>query len=89
METYRACYEQNFQSREMNLDAWILHKSNVRQKSGDINIRIDNLQISVHGDTATASFAQHYSSSMLKSKGKKTLEMKKIGTEWKIYREIM
>jgi len=89
MATYRDCYAHNFQSREMNLNAWILHKSNVHQKSENINIRIDKLKISVSGDTATAIFIQQYSSSALKSKGKKTLEIKNIDNEWKIYREIM
>lgn len=89
MENYRNCYAQDFTSREMNLDAWIIHKSNVRQKSENISIRIDNLQISADGDTAQATFVQQYSSSVLKSKGKKTLQLKKTGDSWKIYREIM
>ena len=89
METYRSCYAKDFLSREMDLDAWIIHKSNVRQKSENISIRIENLQISSNGDTAQASFTQHYSSSVLKSKGKKVLELKKTDDSWKIYREIM
>ncbi|KUG22177.1 hypothetical protein ASZ90_008042 [hydrocarbon metagenome] len=36
-----------------------------------------------------ARFTQTYSSSILKDKGTKTLELKKIKNEWKIYREIM
>ena len=89
MKTYRSCYASNFQSKEMDLNAWISHKAAVRQNSKNINIRIDNLQISADDNTAKASFIQHYSSSMLNSKGKKTLELKKTGNEWKIYREIM
>jgi murein L,D-transpeptidase YafK len=89
IKTYRACYAPDFQSKEMDLDAWILHKSNVRQKSKKIKIRIDNLQISANGNTARAFFVQRYSSSTLNSKGKKTLELKKIGAQWKIYDEIM
>jgi len=89
MKTYRECYASDFQSREMNLDAWIAHKSNVRENSANIKISIDNLAISADNDTARATFTQHYTSSRLRSKGKKTLELKKIGDEWKIYREIM
>lgn len=89
MKTYRECYASDFQSREMNLDAWIAHKSNVREGSTNIKISIDNLAISADKDTARATFTQHYTSSRLRSKGKKTLELKKIGDEWKIYREIM
>ena len=89
MKTYRDCYASDFQSKEMNLDDWISHKSQVRQNSENINIRIDKLKISADEDTAKAFFIQHYSSSILKSNGKKTLELKKIGEEWKIFREII
>jgi tetratricopeptide (TPR) repeat protein len=89
MKTYRSCYASNFQSKGMNLDAWISYKNNVRQRSKNINISIDDLQISVDENSAMAVFTQSYSSSMLKDKGKKTLELKKINDEWKIYSEIM
>ena len=89
MKTYRGFYASNFQSKGMNLDAWVSYKADVRQNSKNINILIDNLQISADENIAKASFTQHYSSSILNSKGKKTLELKKIGNEWKIYKEIM
>lgn len=89
METYRNCYASDFKSREMDLDAWISHKSDVRQNSKNIKISIDNLQISINEDMARAMFTQQYSSSKLNSKGKKTLELKKTDDGWKIYREIM
>lgn len=90
MKVYRDCYDaKEFQSRGMNLDEWIAHKTNVRQKSDDIKISIDRLKISVNQDRAQASFQQFYSSSIMKSSGKKTLEFKKIGNAWKITREIM
>ena len=68
---------------------WISYKTNVRQKSKNINISIDDLQISADENNATAVFTQSYSSSIFKDKGKKTLELRKINDEWKIYREIM
>lgn len=89
MQSYRHCYAPDFQSKEMNLEAWISHKINVRQKNKKIKIRMDRLQISIDGSTARASFIQHYNSSTLNSSGKKTLELKKIGSQWKIFREIM
>ena len=88
MKTYRSCYASDFQSNRMNLDAWISYKVNVRKNSKDINIHIDNLQISADENIATAVFTQYYSSSILNSKGMKTLELRKIGKKWKIYREI-
>jgi tetratricopeptide (TPR) repeat protein len=90
METYRSCYdESDFQSRGMNLDEWITFKTNISKKSKNIKISIDNLKISVNGDNAKVVFTQDYSSSLIKSKGKKTLELKKEVDEWKIFREIM
>ena len=89
MKTYRSCYASNFQSKEMDLNAWISHKAAVRQNSKNINIRIDNLQISAGVNTAVAVFTQYYNSSILNSKSKKKLELRKISNEWKIYQEII
>jgi len=89
MKTYRDSYASDFKSKEMNLNEWISYKTNVREKSKNINIRIDDLQISVKGNIATAVFTQSYSSSILKDKGKKTLELRKINDVWKIYKEII
>ena len=89
METYYSCYASDFKAKGMDLDGWIKYKTNVRKRSKDITIDIDKLQISVKDDSAMATFTQSYSSSLLKDKGKKTLELKKIDNQWKIYREVM
>jgi ketosteroid isomerase-like protein len=89
MKTYRSCYTSDFQSKGMNLDAWVSHKINVHQKSKKINIGLDKLQISADENIATAEFTKNYSSAILKYSGKKNLDLRKINDEWKIYREIM
>jgi murein L,D-transpeptidase YafK len=89
MKTYRGCYASNFQSKGMNLDSWISHKADVRKNSKNINIRVDDLQISEDANIATAVFTQYYSSSIINSKSKKKLELRKINDEWRIYREII
>jgi hypothetical protein len=89
METYRSCYASDFQSRGMNLNEWVSFKADVYQKSKNINISIDELQIIAEENNATAVFAQSYSSSIFKSSGKKKLELRKINNKWKIYKEIM
>jgi len=89
MENYRNCYTSDFQSKGMNLDDWVSHKANIYRKSGNINISIDQLRISVKENRATAEFNQYYSSSKFTDTGKKKLELKKINNEWKIYREMM
>ena len=90
MKTYRSCYdESNFQSKGMNLDAWISYKADVYKKSKNIKINIDHLQISADVNTAKAVFTQNYQSSIFKYKGKKTLELRKTGGDWKIYKEFI
>ncbi len=89
MKTYRNCYASDFESNGKNLDAWIAHKTNIFRKSKNINVRIDDLQISGKEGNAKAIFTQSYNSSIFKDSGQKTLELKKINDEWKIYREIM
>ena len=91
MEIYRGCYASDFQSKGMNLNAWISYKNNVRQKSKNISIRIEDLKISADAKTATATaiFNQYYSSSLLKDTVKKTLKLKKVNEDWKIYRETI
>jgi len=89
MKAFRSCYASDFQSKGKNLDTWVSYKANVYQKSKNIDISIDNLQISADGNIATATFTQNYSSSILKDSGTKTLELRKINDEWSIYREIM
>ncbi len=89
METYRHCYTSDFRTKGMDLNAWITYKTNVRQKSKNINIKIEDLQISVDEKTAlaTAVFMQHYSSSIFKGTIKKKLSIKKINNEWTINKE--
>lgn len=89
MAAYRACYTSGFRSQSMNLNEWINHKIAVREHSKSINVHIDNLRISGDNNKMTATFTQRYSSSLLKSKGNKKLELRKTNGEWKIYQELM
>lgn len=89
MNTYRSCYASDFQSKGKNLNDWIYYKNNLQKISKNIDISINDLQISLDGDTALAVFVQNYSSSIVKDTGTKTLELKKINGEWNIYKEVM
>jgi murein L,D-transpeptidase YafK len=89
MSGFRACYASNFRAQGMNLNQWINHKIVVRERSKSIKIRVDNLVISGGNHQATATFTQHYSSNLLKSKGNKQMELRKINGVWKIYRETI
>jgi murein L,D-transpeptidase YafK len=89
MKRFRSCYAANFKSKGKNLNDWVSHKNYVRKNSKNINVRIDNLRVTADTINATASFTQYYSSSILKSKSSKKLELKKINGEWKILRETI
>lgn len=89
MSAYRACYASDFRGQGKPLDAWIAHKTKVRQNSKNINVRVENLSIAATANQATATFTQYYSSSIMKSKSKKKLEIRKTNNGWKIYREII
>ncbi len=89
MKKFRSCYAVNFKSKNMSLDDWVSHKNDVRKRSKNINVRIDNIRITADTINATASFTQYYSSSILKSKSSKKLELKKIDGGWKITRETI
>lgn len=87
METYRDCYVPDFHSKKKDLPAWIAWRARDRGKS--VNIRIDNLKVSLNAgaSAAKASFTQYYRSSTHQTKVKKTLMFRKEKGEWKICRE--
>lgn len=89
--SYRLCYSETFRSRGMNRDAWAKYKEAIRANSGRISISIENIKVTLSedGKRATVFFVQDYRSSILKNKGKKKLDLRKIGNEWKIERESM
>jgi tetratricopeptide (TPR) repeat protein len=89
MESFRNCHAENFKAKKMNLQEWVDHKIRIRKRSKNINVRIDNLRITADPTNATAAFTQYYSSSILRDKTFKKLELKKIDGEWKILREII
>ena len=89
MKTYRGCYAANFKSKGMNLNDWTAYKAKLHTRNRNIKIKIENTRITASGNNAVATFTQTYTSSGLKSKGTKKLELKKIDGEWKIYRENM
>lgn len=89
MTIYRACYASDFKSKGMNLNDWISYKTELHKRNKNINVKIANIRIIATGNNANAIFTQIYSSSGLKSKGTKRLELKKIDSEWKIFKENM
>jgi hypothetical protein len=52
-----------------------------------ISVNIENLVISVNGQTATARFRQIYHANNLNVSSRKTLELQHTGTQWQIRKE--
>ncbi len=52
-----------------------------------IKVSFDKLNIKISGNKAQASFAQKYESNILKDSSKKTLQLEREGTAWKIVEE--
>ena len=89
MEAYRSCYAPDFRSKEKDLNAWITHKANIFKNSKDIAISINDVRIHLNGDSAKVLFIQQYSSSLIKSSGKKILHLKKTDNGWRIHKELI
>jgi murein L,D-transpeptidase YafK len=84
---YRACYAPDFQAQEMDLAAWIRYKESLNKLYAQIRIGIEDLNIEQGLERSTATFLQQYDSSGYQAVGTKRLRLKRIGEEWKIYRE--
>jgi len=89
MKIYKGCYTSDFKSKGMNLNDWVAYKTELHKRNKNINVKIANIRITASGNSATAVFTQLYSSSGLKSKGTKKLELKKTDAGWKINSESM
>ena len=91
MEIYQSCYASDFKSKRQNLKSWVSYKARVHKKNKNISIRIEDLKISSDAKTSTAEavFTQYYSSPILKDKVKKTLMLKNVNGEWKIFKETV
>ena len=61
----------------MSLNDWVNHKNELRKRSKNIKISMDNLSIKSGRNSATASFIQYYSSSISKKKKRKEAGIKK------------
>lgn len=67
--------------------AWEQERAQRVTKPGKIEVNIDELDVSVEGDTATARFLQHYRSANLNSSSNKTLLLTRVGDKWLIRQE--
>jgi len=88
MNGYLGAYASNFappggQARK----AWESERRARIEPRARIGVDVNNLEVSVEGDKATARFRQDYTSDTLNVTSRKTLDMVKSGNRWLIVRE--
>lgn len=88
VKAYLAAYARDFKTPGgESRSAWEAGRQKRIDKPGEIQVSIENLRVTVDGDTATAKFRQHYKSATLKSSSNKVLQMGKRDGKWLILQE--
>lgn len=87
---YLATYAEDFVPPDgLDPDTW---RDQRRERLGSarrITLRIDRLEVSAEGDTATARFRQHYRSGTFDEKVVKRLALRRTPAGWKITEEVV
>ena len=87
-KAYLAAYARDFKTPAgESRAAWESERQKRIGKPGAIQVSVENLRVSVDGDTATAKFRQHYKSATLKTSSNKVLLLGKRDGKWQIVQE--
>ena len=85
---YIACYDLDFQSQGMDLEAWKSRKAFLNKKYGSIKVRFSHLKITQDSSkTAHVRFRQRYRADAYEDFGVKELSLVKRGRRWEIRAE--
>ncbi|MEN9476132.1 MAG: hypothetical protein RLZZ300_273 [Pseudomonadota bacterium] len=89
MRAYLGAYASDFDTpKGMSRKAWEQEREQrIAGKGGKISVSVDNPQITINGDKATAKFRQHYKATGLSSSTSKTLILVRSGSKWLIKEE--
>lgn len=89
VERYLAAYAADFKpdDRKMSHKVWLAQRKQRIGNKDSISVGVDNLVVSLHGKTATATFTQNYKGGKLSETGVKTLTLKRVGAQWLILKE--
>ena len=69
--------------------AWEAERRSRIEGKSKISVRLEGLQVVVNGNKATAKFRQDYRANGIAISSRKTLDMVKVGSQWKIVREAV
>jgi ketosteroid isomerase-like protein len=88
VDRYLAAYAPDFTpARKQDRKRWEAERRTRIANKSAISVAVDDLVISVSGQTASARFKQLYSADKLKSTDRKTLELQRVGDKWLIRKE--
>jgi ketosteroid isomerase-like protein len=88
VDRYLAAYAPDFTpARKQDRKRWEAERRTRIANKSTISVTVDDLVISVSGQTASARFKQLYSADKLKSTDRKTLELQRVGDKWLIRKE--
>ncbi len=88
VKAYLAAYARDFKTPAGESRAqWDAEREKRINKPGAIQVSLENLRVSMDGDTATARFRQHYKSATLKTSSNKILQLGKREGKWLILQE--
>lgn len=90
VERYLAAYAPDFTpARKQDRKRWEAERRTRIANKSKISVTVDDLVISVNGQTASARFKQIYSTDKLKNTDRKTLELQRVGNQWLIRKETV
>ncbi|RQO43979.1 hypothetical protein DBV14_25670 [Variovorax sp. KBW07] len=90
VERYLAAYAPEFTpARKQDRKRWEAERRTRITGKSKISVTVDDLVISVNGQTASARFKQIYSADKLKNTDRKTLELQRVGNQWLIRKETV
>ena len=88
IKTYLATYGKAFDPPgNLSRSAWEEERRSRIVYKSKISVKLENLSVTVNGNTATAKFRQDYKADGLAVTSRKTLDLTKIGERWHIVKE--
>ncbi|WP_309268746.1 tetratricopeptide repeat protein [Azonexus sp.] len=89
MKAYLGAYAADFRTpKGISRKDWEAERTKrITGKGGKISVKIEDLQTTINGDSATAKFRQHYTAPGLSSSATKTMTLARTGNRWLIKEE--
>ena len=88
VKAYLAHYASDFQPPNgLTRKAWEAERAQRIDKPGKLQVKVDDIKVTLAGDKATVRFRQSYASATLKSAAGKTIVFVKSGNKWLISQE--